>query len=108
MLNITAVGNLGGDPELKELGSGPVATFSLGARTSKDNTTWISCSVFGKRAEIIMQYFSKGSRVTVNGRGNLRFYEGRGGEARTSLDLIVNEFSLPEKKSDPKRQQTDF
>ena len=54
MLNMTAHGNLGRDPELKEVGSTQVASFSIAARTGKDETTWIDCSVWGKRADTVM------------------------------------------------------
>ena len=46
MLNMTAHGNLGRDPELKEVGSTQVASFSIAARTGKDETTWIDCIFF--------------------------------------------------------------
>jgi len=41
MLAITAVGNLGRDPEAFQAGTTPAARFSLAARTGKDETTWI-------------------------------------------------------------------
>ena len=50
MLNITAHGNLGKDPEIKKVNDTQVASFSLAARTGKDETTWIDCTVWGKRA----------------------------------------------------------
>ena len=56
MLNMTAHGNLGRDPELKEVGSTQVASFSIAARTGKDETTWIDCSVWGKRADTVINY----------------------------------------------------
>ena len=43
MLNITAHGNIGRDPELKETTSSQVANFSIATRTGKDETTWINC-----------------------------------------------------------------
>ena len=96
MLSITTTGNLGRDPELKEVNGSPVASFSIGA--GKDQTTWVNCSVFGKRAETIMEYYKKGSKVVVTGRGNLRTYQGQDGQSKSSLDLIVSDFTLPERK----------
>ena len=101
MLNITAFGNLGRDPELKEIGDYPAASFSLAVKTGKDQTTWLNCTVFGeKKANVIMEYFKKGSKVVVSGRGNLRTYEGLDGTEKTSMDLVVNDFSLPERQKD--------
>jgi len=75
MLNMTAHGNLGRDPELKEVGSTQVASFSIAARTGKDETTWIDCSVWGKRADTVMNYLHKGDRITVAGSAKVRIYE---------------------------------
>ena len=99
MLSITTTGNLGRDPELKEITGSPVASFSIGARTGRDQTTWINCSVFGKSAETIMEYYKKGSKVVVTGRGNLRTYQGQDGQNKSSLDLVVSDFTLPDRQT---------
>ena len=85
MLNMTAHGNLGRDPELKEVGSSQVASFSIAARTGKDQTTWIDCSVWGKRAETVMSYLHKGDRVTVVGSGRIRIFDKKDGSEGKSL-----------------------
>ena len=95
MLNITAHGNLGQDPELKDVGQSQVANFSLAAKTGKDETTWINCQVWGKRADTAMQYFRKGSAITVAGRGKVRTYEKKDGSQGQSPELSVNQFTLP-------------
>ena len=65
MLNITAHGNLGKDPEVKQVKDTQVAEFSLASRTGKDETTWINCAVWGARAEVVAKYLYKGAKVTV-------------------------------------------
>jgi len=97
MLNMTAHGNLGRDPELKEVGSSQVASFSIAARTGKDQTTWIDCSVWGKRAETVMSYLHKGDRVTVVGSGRIRTFDKKDGSEGKSLELNVSDFTLPAK-----------
>ena len=97
MLNMTAHGNLGRDPELKEVGSSQVASFSIAARTGKDQTTWIDCSVWGKRAETVMSYLHKGDRVTVVGSGRIRIFDKKDGSEGKSLELNVSDFTLPAK-----------
>ena len=97
MLNLTAHGNLGRDPELKEVGSSQVASFSIAARTGKDQTTWIDCSVWGKRAETVMSYLHKGDRVTVVGSGRVRTFDKKDGSEGKSLELNVSDFTLPAK-----------
>jgi len=99
MLNMTAHGNLGRDPELKEVGSSQVASFSIAARTGKDQTTWIDCSVWGKRAETVMSYLHKGDRVTVVGSGRIRTFDKKHGSEGKSLELNVSDFTLPAKST---------
>ena len=98
MLNMTAHGNLGRDPELKEVGSTQVASFSIAARTGKDETTWIDCSVWGKRADTVMNYLHKGDRITVAGSGKVRIYDKKDGSEGKSLELNVSDFTLPPKQ----------
>jgi single-strand DNA-binding protein len=100
MLVITAHGNLGRDPELKDVGSSQVANFTIATTTGKDETTWINCQVWGKRSETVMKYFTKGSKVTVSGRGKLRTYEKKDGTQGQSLELDVQDFSLPPRQQE--------
>ena len=104
MLNITAVGRLGKDPEQKQ-GDTLITKFSLAANTGKDETTWMDCAVFGNRGNALVQYVSKGQQITISGRGKLETYEKRDGTAGTSLQVIVNDFSLPAKTDAPAQNQ---
>tara|TARA_B100000519_G_C13968802_1_gene308909 strand:- start:176 stop:508 length:333 start_codon:yes stop_codon:yes gene_type:complete len=98
MLIITAHGNLGRDPELRNVNQTEVANFSLAARTGKDETTWIECQVWGKPAQTVCKYLSKGDKIVVSGQGKIRVYEKTDGTESRSLDLKVNDFTLPPKK----------
>tara|TARA_R100001510_G_scaffold10457_1_gene8026 strand:- start:479 stop:796 length:318 start_codon:yes stop_codon:yes gene_type:complete len=100
MLNITAHGNIGKDPELKETSSSQVANFSIATRTGKDETTWINCQVWGKRADTVMQYMHKGDKITVCGQGKLKEYDRKDGGKGFSLQLNVSDFTLPAKKQE--------
>lgn len=75
-LNLTAVGNLGNDPEMRYLPDGTaVANFSMAVNkkwTTRDGspmqeTTWLRVSVWGAAGESVHQYLSKGSLVLVTG-----------------------------------------
>lgn len=76
---IIIVGRLGRDPELRYTPTGQaVCNLSLatdstftdrnGQRVSK--TTWFRVTVWGKQAETVNQYLSKGRQVLVEGRMN--------------------------------------
>lgn len=99
MLNITAHGNIGRDPEARYTDSSQVCNFSLAVRTGKDKTVWINCAVWGKRADVAMQYLRKGSAVTVAGRGKFRTYQKKDGSEGQVLEIDVNEFILPPRES---------
>ena len=108
MLNFTAHGNLGRDPELREAGSSQVASFSIAARTGQDETTWINCAVWGKRADTVMKFFKKGSKVTVVGSGKLRTYQKKDGTEGQSLELNVSDFTLPPREEAAAKQDDGF
>ena len=78
------------------------------ARTGKDETTWINCVVFGARSAPVLDYFKKGSKVTVTGKGQLRIYQKQDGSQGSSLELNVNDFTLPERQQEVKKAVTDL
>ena len=98
MLNITAHGNIGKDPELKNVGQNQVASFSLAARTGKDETTWMNCAVWGKRAQTAVEYLRKGAKITIAGQGKLNSYTAQDGTERQTLNVNVTDFTLPERQ----------
>jgi len=106
MLNITAHGNLGKEPEVKQVKDTQVAEFSLASRTGKDETTWINCAVWGTRADVVAKYLYKGAKVTVVGSGKLRTYEKKDGSEGSSLELRVSDFTLPAKADAPGEGQS--
>lgn len=87
-------GALGRDPELKYLPSGDaLLSFSVACNTGfgdKRHTMWITCSVFGKRAETLNQYLTKGKHVFVSGELRQREYQGKDGTTKTSLEMNAN------------------
>jgi single-strand DNA-binding protein len=95
MLNITAQGNIGRDPELKQVGAKQLASFSLAASTGKDEITWIECAVWGIQADVAMRYLKKGGKITIAGRAKSRAYIKKDGTANCSLEVDVYDFTLP-------------
>jgi single-strand DNA-binding protein len=93
--NITLVGNLGRDPELRYTPSGtPVCQFTMATndRVKKGgdwekHTTWFRVTVFGKQAEACSQYLSKGRQVYVQGRLRIEEWEDRDGKKRFTAEV---------------------
>ena len=95
MLQITAAGIVGTDPEQKPAGTSSVVEFRLAVQTGREETTWISCSIWGKRGETAMAYITKGSRITVAGKAKLRGYTANDGTPKQSLEMELSDFTLP-------------
>ena len=102
---IFLAGNLGRDPELRYTPNGtPVTHFSVATNERwadqegqlQERTIWWRVSVWGKQAETVSQYLSKGSQVFVEGRmdpdpetGNPRLWTGRDGQPRASFEIVA-------------------
>ena len=96
MNNITVAGQLGKDAEQRFLQNGDAVTsFSVADSQGKDKPTiWWSCSLFGKRAEALTQYLTKGQSVTVAGNVSQREFTDKDGNKRTSMDIRVSDVAL--------------
>ncbi len=107
MNSITIAGQLGKDAEQRFLPNGDaVASFSVADSQGKDKPTiWWNCSLFGKRAESLAQYLTKGQAVTVAGNVTQREYTDKDGNKRTAMDVRVNDIALQGgKREDAPRQ----
>ncbi|MEU3307897.1 single-stranded DNA-binding protein [Nocardiopsis sp. NPDC055551] len=99
---ITLVGNLVDDPELRFTNSGAaVASFRVAStpRTfDRQSGEWkdgesmfLTCSVWRQYAENVAETLQRGMRVIVQGRLKQRSYETREGEKRTVFEIDVEE-----------------
>src|SRR5881227_2185109 len=100
--NITLVGNLVDDPELRFTPSGAaVAKFRIASTPrylDKQTNEWkdgeslfLNCAVWRQAAENVAESLQKGMRVIVSGRLKSRSYETREGEKRTVFEVDVDE-----------------
>src|SRR5215212_1493984 len=93
---IIVVGNLGRDPEMRYTPQGtPVCTFSIASnerrKTSageqQDITTWFRVTVWGKQAETVSKYLTKGRSVYVEGRLHIEEWQDKDGKQRYTLEV---------------------
>lgn len=92
MILATIPGTLGKDAEIRDTTGGPVLSFSIASEDfvkGQKTTTWVGCSMFGKRGEKLVSMLTKGSKVTVSGTLSTREHNGK-----TYLDCRVNEIAL--------------
>jgi single-strand DNA-binding protein len=107
---ISLIGNVGNDPEIRETSAGRVATVSLATSEKvgeEERTEWHRCVIWNSKAErgpkladIIEKYVKKGEKLYVKGKMTYRSYEGTNGEKRTSAEIVVREVILLGGKSD--------
>lgn len=99
---ITILGNTGRDVELRYTPQGTaVANFSVASNTvrntaegQKKKTDWFNISAFGRQAETLAKYLTKGSMILVRGKLTFNPWLSRDGEARVSADIVLQDFEF--------------
>ena len=116
---VTIMGHLGRNPEVSSTQSGTTKTVlaistSRKSKTGEDVTSWHRVTAWGKTAEIIAQYFSKGMMIYIEGELVYGQYE-KDGQKHYTTDIYVREFAFcgspsaatnqSPQQSQPQRQQ---
>ena len=99
---VTISGNLTRDAELRQTASGmAVLGFSVAVndRVKGEDGQWtdrpnfIDCTMFGKRADAVSRFLSKGSKVAIEGKLRWSQWE-RDGQKRSKIEVIVDEIEF--------------
>lgn len=97
------IGRLGDNPQMRTTQSGDVmATFSIAVSEKwndkqgnrQEKTEWVNIQAFGKLAEIMGQYLTKGSQVFISGKLQSRKYTGQDGIERTATSILANQMQM--------------
>ena len=97
------IGNVGKDPETRDLpGGDKVTNFSVAvsrkwtdkAGQKHEETTWFRVACYRGLAEIAQQYVRKGGQVMVSGRISARAYVDNNNQPAVSLDLNADQLQL--------------
>jgi single-strand DNA-binding protein len=103
---VILVATCGKDPEIKSMPNGnAVANFSVATSESwkdsqgnkQESTEWHRCVAFGKLAEIIGQYVTKGSKLYLEGKLKTRQWE-QDGQKRYATEVLVSEMQMLDSK----------
>ncbi len=101
---VVLTGRLVRDPELRVTQGGTsVCSVTLAVdRWKKDEgADFFELVCFGKTAEILCKYKSKGDQIGVDGRLQSRTYETKDGQRRKVVEVLVNELEfLGSKRTD--------
>lgn len=100
---VQLIGHVGNDPEIKSFDGGKkLGNFTLATNESYKNdkgekveeTQWHKLVAWGKTAEIIEKYVTKGKEVAIEGKLTHRSYDDKNGEKRYVTEVVVNEIML--------------
>ncbi|MDX1363621.1 single-stranded DNA-binding protein [Arenibacter latericius] len=100
---VQLIGNLGNDPEIVNLdGGAKLAKFSIATNETFRNakgdkvtdTQWHNVVAWGKTAEIVENYLTKGKEVAIEGKLTTRTYETKEGEKRYITEIRINELLM--------------
>lgn len=103
LCKVNLIGYIGKAAELKFTPQGQaVCEFYLGVNNDKsksssnaeDKATWFRISIWGKQAENISQYLSKGKQVYIEGHLKVKHYVSKDGSYRINLDVNATEYQL--------------
>jgi single-strand DNA-binding protein len=103
MLNqITIMGRLTKDPELRRTGSGTaVASFTLAVDRDfgEKETDFIECVAWKNTAEFVSKYFSKGRMAVVSGRLQIRGWTDKDGNKRKTAEVVADNVYFGDSKN---------
>ncbi len=100
---VQLIGNLGQDPEITNFESGKIlAKFSIATNESYKNaqgekvtdTQWHNVIAWGKTAQIVEKYVTKGKEVAIEGKLTSRSYDDKDGNKRYITEVVCNELLL--------------
>jgi single-strand DNA-binding protein len=100
---VILIGNLTRDPQLRYTPSQmPVCDFGVATNrrwTGKDGqkreeVTFVDCTAWGRQAEVIQKYLSKGRPIFIEGRLTYSSWEGPDGKKRSKLEVTVERFQF--------------
>ncbi len=101
---VMLIGNLGSDPEVRQIPSGQsVANFNLATTESwggrdggqrQEKTEWHRIVIYGRLAEIAGQYLKKGRQLYVEGRLQTRQWQDQQGQKRFTTEIVVRDMVM--------------
>ena len=108
---VMIIGRLGKDPEMRFTPNGQAVTnFTVAAGRqwkdpttgeSKEETEWFSVVAWGKLAEIMNQYITKGTRVYLEGRIQTRSWDDQtSGEKKYRTEVVANEMIILDNRNE--------
>lgn len=112
---VILMGNLTRDPELKRT-STDMAVAQIGIAVNRkykgrdgnqvEETTFVDCEAWGKTAETMAKYLTKGRPVFVEGRLKLDQWQDKDGNNRSKLKMVIENFQFVGSRGDQSGEKT--
>lgn len=108
MNKVMLIGRLTKDPDLRYTQSGTaVANFTLAVNrrynpNGEQEADFINCVAWQKAAEFVADYFHKGKQMALEGRLQVRSYDGDDGKRRWVTEVVVEQMEFVGSKNDSK------
>lgn len=108
--NVTIMGRIGTDIELRRTGSGvAVASFTIACDRDfktggEKETDWIDCVAWRQTGEFIQKYFAKGRMIVVSGRLQTRSWTDKDGNKRKSVEIVADNAYFGDSKANATHQ----
>lgn len=105
MNSVQLLGRLTRDPDVRYADSGStIAKFSLAVdrrfkQEGGETADFINCIAFGKTAEFIEKYFTKGLKIALNGRIQIGSYTNKDNVKVFTTDVVVENVEFAESKN---------
>ena len=100
---VQLIGHVGQEPEIKTFDGGKkLANLTIATNDSYKNdkgekveqTEWHKVVAWGKTADLIEKYVTKGLQIGIEGKLTHRSYDDKNGEKRYITEIVVNELLL--------------
>ena len=106
MNKVILIGRLCSDVEVRRTNSGnAVASYRLAVdrqfkQEGQPDADFLNCVAFGNNGEFAGKYLHKGIKIAVEGRIQVRTYDGNDGKKVYVTEIIVDRHEFCEKKAD--------
>jgi single-strand DNA-binding protein len=100
---VLLMGNMTRDPQFSmtpaqtavvEFGLAINRKFRKQDGTQADETCFVDCQMYGKRAEVINKYLKKGDPIFVEGRLKFDSWQAQDGSKRSKMRVVVESFEF--------------
>lgn len=100
---VMLIGNLTRDPDLKytagnqavcELGLAVNRRYKTKEGEDREETTFVDCEAWGRQAEVLKQYMTKGRPLFIEGRLKLDTWEDKEGQKRSKMRVVIENFQF--------------